>query len=107
MGHTDRQTDKETHRQTCLHRQTDRQTNMGQTDRQTDMGQTESLMIKQIYRQQEAKGSILFAKTLTSVTSEERGLVDVLLDVDGFSVQHAHRGDLTVCCVDGEPVSGI
>lgn len=46
-------------------------------------------------------------KTLAIISGKERSLVDVLLDIDGFSVQHSRRGDLTVCRVDGQPVSRI
>lgn len=55
----------------------------------------------------ESQQSSLLLKTLTVVSSKKRCLIDVLLDINRFSVQHSRRGDLTVCRVDGEPVSRI
>lgn len=77
----------------------DRQTNVGM-DRQTALGGGQTDDIQQIYRKLEVNWeseAFFCLETLTIISSEESCLVDVLLDINGFSVQHSRRGDLTVC----------
>lgn len=44
---------------------------------------------------------------LTVVSSQEGGLVYIVLGIEGLSVQDCGRGDLPIGCVDVQPVGGI
>lgn len=44
---------------------------------------------------------------LTIVSSQEGGLVHIVLGVEGLSVQDCGRGDLSIGCVDVQPVGRV
>lgn len=44
---------------------------------------------------------------LTIVSSQEGGLIYIVLGVEGLSVQNGGCGDLPIGCVDVQPVGGI
>lgn len=44
---------------------------------------------------------------LTIVSSQEGGLIYIVLGIEGLSVQDCGRGDLPIGCVDVQPVGGI